>query len=142
MSKIVLDEVTNSNNISKINENFAKLESALNDKVLYRDNPVGEVNSLVSDVDVNGVKLYNLPTPTLASQAARLQDVQQAALGAYGFVTLSQDAVPQTIPNISLGKAVSSTATLGSSGALPAQVSGYLSFYIGGVLKKLPYYNA
>lgn len=142
MSKIVLDEVTNSNNISKINENFAKLEIALNDKVLYRDSLVGEPNALVSDIDANGVKLYNLPVPILASQAARLQDVQQAALGSYGFVTLSQDATPQTAPNISLGKAVSSTATLGSSGGLPAQVSGYLSFYIGSSLKKIPYYNA
>jgi hypothetical protein len=81
MSKIVLEEVTNSNNISKINENFAKLETALNDKVLYRDNPVGEPNTFNTDVDVNGKILYNLPVPLLDSQAARLKDVQQALQG-------------------------------------------------------------
>lgn len=82
MSKIVLDEVTNSNNISKINENFAKLENALNNQVLYRDSPVGNPNALVSDIDVNGVRLYNLPEPVLMSQAARLQDVKNAIAGA------------------------------------------------------------
>lgn len=82
MSKIVLDEITNTTQVSKINENFTKLETALNDKVLYRDNPSGEPNTLVTDVDVNGMKLYNLPAPALQSQAARLQDVTDAIASA------------------------------------------------------------
>lgn len=81
MAKIVLDEVTNSNNISKINENFTKLETALNTQIYYRDNPLGEPNTLNTDVDVNGKAVYNLPAPTLDSQAARLKDVQNAISG-------------------------------------------------------------
>lgn len=89
MSKIVLDEVTSTTQVSKINENFTKLETALNDKVLYRDNPSGEPNTLVTDVDVNGMKLYNLPAPTLQSQAARLQDVTDAIASANTAVLTS-----------------------------------------------------
>lgn len=101
MSKIVLDEVTSTTQVSKINENFTKLETALNDKVLYRDNPSGEPNTLVTDVDVNGVKLYNLPAPTLNSQAARLQDVQNALAGGdANLITFTQEGVGALTRNL------------------------------------------
>ncbi len=60
MSKIVLDDVTNSNNITKINENFSKIETELQDKVFYRNNPVGEPNSVDNNIDMNGNTLFNI----------------------------------------------------------------------------------
>ena len=60
MSKIVLDNVTNSNNITKINENFSKIETELQDRVLYRDNPIGEPNSVDNNIDMNGNTLFNI----------------------------------------------------------------------------------
>lgn len=69
MSKIILDSVASGYDLSKVNANFQKIEDELNDKVLYRNNPVGEPNALITDVDVNGKSLYNLPTPTLEHQA-------------------------------------------------------------------------
>lgn len=60
MSKIVLDDVTNSNNITKINENFSKIETELQDRVLYRDNLVGEPNSVNNNIDMNGNTLFNI----------------------------------------------------------------------------------
>ena len=81
MSKIVLPPVTGADNLSTLNSNFSKIEKALNDKALYRDNPVGEPNQMGSDLDMNGKIIYNLPEPTLQHQAARLQDVQNAISG-------------------------------------------------------------
>lgn len=60
MSKIVLNDVTNLNALSVINDNFDKLEQELQNKVLYRDNPAGEPNTLENDVDANGNSLYNI----------------------------------------------------------------------------------
>lgn len=79
--KVVLDAIPSGYNLSKINGNFGKIETALNAKVLYRDNPIGEPNQMGSDLDMNGKIIYNLPEPTLGHQAARLQDVQNAISG-------------------------------------------------------------
>lgn len=81
MAKIVLNDVTNLSSISVINANFDKIESELNNKVLYRDNPVGEVNALQSNVDANSKRIYNLPSPILDSEPARLGDLRELVLG-------------------------------------------------------------
>ena len=81
MSKITLDSVASGYDLSKVNANFQKIQTEFNNKVLYRDNPVGEVNTLQTSVDVNDQVIYNLPEPLLDSQAARLQDVQNAIAG-------------------------------------------------------------
>ena len=65
MSKIVLNDVTNLNALSVINDNFDKLEQELQNKVLYRDNPEGEPNTLENDVDANGNSLYNIQDLTI-----------------------------------------------------------------------------
>jgi len=68
MSKVVLDSVVGGFDLSKINGNFQKIQTELNNKVLYRNNPIGEDNTLVTDVDANSVKIYNVPSPTLSTQ--------------------------------------------------------------------------
>ena len=81
MSKVVLDNVTGGYALSVINDNFQKVEDALNNEVLYRDNVTGEPNAMSDDLDMNSKRLYNLPSPSLPSEAARLQDVQNAVAG-------------------------------------------------------------
>jgi len=60
MAKIVLDNITSGYNLSKINDNFGKIAQELQDKVLYRDNPEGEPNQFVNDVDLNSNDLLNV----------------------------------------------------------------------------------
>ncbi len=60
MSKIVLNDVTNLSSLSVINDNFDKIEQELQNKVLYRDNPEGEPNTVENDVDFNGNDIYNV----------------------------------------------------------------------------------
>lgn len=81
MSKITLDSVASGYNLQKVNDNFQKIEDALNNRVLWRDNVSGETNAILSDIDVNSFRLYNLPVPVNLNDAARLKDVQNGVLG-------------------------------------------------------------
>lgn len=59
MSKLVLSDVTNINSITTINANFEKIQEELQEKVLYRDNPDGEPNHVLDNLDMNGNKIIN-----------------------------------------------------------------------------------
>jgi hypothetical protein len=45
---------------AKLNEQLQKIQDELNNKVLYRDNPNGEVNSLSNDLDMNSNQVLNV----------------------------------------------------------------------------------
>ena len=60
--KITLDSIISGfKSVTKLIANFDSIESELNDKVLYRDNPEGEPNQMNNDLDMNGNKISNLP---------------------------------------------------------------------------------
>lgn len=75
MSKVVIVPVTGAQNLSAINDNFQTIVDALNEQVLFRDNPSGEPNQVVTDVDMNGKRIYNLPQPISPSEPVRYQDL-------------------------------------------------------------------
>lgn len=81
MSKIELSNVSSGYDLSVINANFQKIEDELNNKVLYRNSPEGEPNTLETPLDVNGKRIYNLAEPLSNSEPARLRDVQNAING-------------------------------------------------------------
>lgn len=68
MPKVVLDDIASGYDLSKINTNFQKIEDELNDKVLYRNPPIGETNTIQKDIDFNSKKLLNLPYPSSNSE--------------------------------------------------------------------------
>lgn len=59
--KIELTDVASGYKLSVINENFQKIQDELNEKVLYRDNPVGEPNQMNQSLDMNGFTILNCP---------------------------------------------------------------------------------
>ena len=75
MSKIVLNDITNTGQVSVINSNFDKIEAAMNNQVLYRNNPTGEPNALITNVDANGRRIYNLPKAITLNEPLRWQDL-------------------------------------------------------------------
>lgn len=75
MSKIDLPTIKGGFNLSRINDNFDKIETALNEKVLYRDVPDGEPNQMENDLDMNGQRIYNLPEPQTELEPARKKDI-------------------------------------------------------------------
>lgn len=78
MAKITLAPVTNINSLTTINQNFTDIVDEFQNSVLYRDNPVGETNTMENDLDMNANRIFNLPEPVSPSEAARLQDVLNA----------------------------------------------------------------
>ena len=70
MSKIDLESTSSGfQSSASLQRNFTALEAELQDKVLYRDNPTGEPNQMVSDLDMNSQRILNLPTATQAGEA-------------------------------------------------------------------------
>lgn len=53
------DLVTGLLSTSELNNNFSDIESELQNKVLYRDNPSGEPNAMQHDLDMNGYNIVN-----------------------------------------------------------------------------------
>jgi len=75
MDKITLSNIEGGYNLSILNDNFNKIATIINNRVLFRDVLAGESNTIESDLDINGKTLYNVPAPTELTQVARLQDV-------------------------------------------------------------------
>lgn len=62
-NKITLDTITSSfASTSLFNTNFAAIKSELDDKVLYRNNPTGEANQMLNDLDMNSNDILNAAT--------------------------------------------------------------------------------
>ena len=118
MSKIVLTDVSSGFQLSKINENFQKIEDELNNKVLYRDAPTGEPNALENDLDANGKSLYNIGDISLLGHdgfeeiLAETEDARDAAISA---ATDAQN------------EAISAAASAVASGASAGESSGFAS---------------
>lgn len=106
MAKINILNIASGYNINFINTNFANIKTALENQVYYRNNPVGEVNTLETDMDVNSRLVYNLPTPTLPTQAASKSyvDNQLGTANLQSYVTAA--AAQATIATTQAGNAL------------------------------------
>jgi hypothetical protein len=59
-NKITLDTITSSfASTSLFNTNFAAIKTELDEKVLYRNNPTGEANQMLNDLDMNSNDILN-----------------------------------------------------------------------------------
>ena len=71
MSKIDLESTLSGYQAAaSLRRNFEAIEAEFQDKVLYRDNPAGEPNSMENDLDMNSNRIINLPSATSASEPA------------------------------------------------------------------------
>ena len=97
MAKIVLPSISSGYaSTTQINTAFEQLEAELQDKVLYRDNPTGEPNYLLTDVDCNGKNLLNIGTingvsaDALTDLTSYVDSAASSALDSANFATDSQ----------------------------------------------------
>lgn len=129
MAKIKLSTIASTTDVSSINANFKKIETELDQKVLYRNNTSKETNSLLNDIDANGKQIYNLPKPTLAHQAARLGDIQYVLSMAEDAAEASVAAVAAAeIATVASGTAVNAAnEALGAVGGVVNDVAMALS---------------
>lgn len=76
MAKFTLNSILSGfQSISLFNSNNDKIEDHLNNRVLYRDNPLGEPNQMENNLDMNSNRILNLPTPVNDNEPARLVDL-------------------------------------------------------------------
>lgn len=64
-----------------LNTNFQDIATELNDKVLYRDPPGGEENTMKTTLDMNSEQIINLPIATLPTEAARFSQISSLIAG-------------------------------------------------------------
>ena len=61
MAKLSLDTVVSGfQAVTTLNNNFDSIEAEFQNKVLYRDNPTGESNSMQNNLDMNGYNILNV----------------------------------------------------------------------------------
>lgn len=136
MAKIVLEDTNGGYNILSINRNFQKIMAEMNNKVMYRLNDVPlESNAWLSNMDANGKHIYNLPTPTLPNEAARLQDVQNA-IGNQATANLTSFEPTAAISATNVQGAIEEVVTdFGST--LGSSLIGYIINSIWGVYRTI-----
>jgi hypothetical protein len=60
MAKISISNLSSGfNSTTTLNNAFDSIETELNSKVLYRNNPAGEPNQMENDLDMNGFDILN-----------------------------------------------------------------------------------
>lgn len=125
MPHINLDDVAGGYNLSAINSNFQKIEDHINDNVLNRTNPTNLPNSMSTDLDMNGRRIYNLPAPISPNEPARLVDVTGGAtVGGATNLSATVTASSVTINSDTGTDAVIPLANTSVSGVMsPAQVT-------------------
>lgn len=132
MSKIVLNDVTNLNTLSVINDNFDKLEQELQNKVLYRNNPEGEPNALQNDVDANGNSIYNVQDLTITGDfTVNGQDISvvisEAVAGIEENATAAENAALAAGVSAANALASANAADISEANALASQTSATAS---------------
>ncbi len=79
MTDITLNNITTGYNLSKINDNFDKIEAVVNDEVLHT---TGSNNTMSQQLDMNSNKVINLPVGVEGSDSVNLSQVQGLIQGA------------------------------------------------------------
>ena len=88
MAKISLTKPVSGYNLAAINDNFTALEAEFQNKALYRNNPVGEPNTMENDLDLNSNDLLNVgmlngvPIADLTDLSAYVSGAEAAAITA------------------------------------------------------------
>lgn len=103
--------------ISRINSNFNLIKNALNERILWRDNPTGEPNQMFTSLDMNTNRLLNLPTPVSDTEPVRKKDLLNL-----GAVVVGPPGPPDTTTRTqlasSIGGSLVSTIALGFGAVL------------------------
>lgn len=123
MAKLTLEDAASGYQANTTyNANNALIETELNSRVLYRDNPLGEPNQMENLLDMNSNRIINLPSATTGSEPATYSQLLAAA----GFTSFAGTVV-ETFTATSgqtLFTITSATYTLGAAN---------LSVYVNGV---------
>lgn len=102
MSKLELDTISSGYNLAKINNNFQKIEGALNEEVLYRKGYNGEPNEMQTNLDMNSKDILNtdnILANNIETGALHINGVQVVP-GDLATVTPAYDQLSGLWPNL------------------------------------------
>lgn len=117
MSKIELNTSIADYGWSQINANFQEIEDELNQKVLYRDNPVGEPNSMNNtSLDMNGGNVMN-------ANNVGAQDITIQGVSLVTQVTTAQDAATAASTSATAAAGSASSASTSASNAATSEAN-------------------
>lgn len=116
---IELDPIGSGFNRTKVDNNFQKTEDEFNNNVLRRDG-VDSDNSMKVDLDMNGKRILNLPTPLLPTDPLRLQD---AGLPITGEITLRDLTTSTTVATAITADALLDNVLLVISSTAPVVIT-------------------
>ena len=95
MAKLSISNITSGyTSTTALNNAFDAIESELNNKVLYRNNPTGEANQMENDLDMNGNDLLNVGNITIdgVDIITQMQAIYDDYLALVDRVTISTSA--------------------------------------------------
>lgn len=95
VNKVTMSPVTGANNITNINDNFNKLERIVNDTMLSRKVGAGQPNQVLSPIDMNGQRMFNLPDPQSAGEPVTFRYVESVQASVDGLEELVVQAQGQ-----------------------------------------------
>lgn len=95
MAKITISNISSGYaSTTALNNAFDAIETELNSKVLYRDNPTGEPNQMENDLDMNGNNILNAGTVYVNGEdlLTLMQNIYDNYVNITQNVTVSTDA--------------------------------------------------
>lgn len=119
MSKIELPNIANPSNVSLMNDNFKKIEGALNEEVLYRKGYTGEPNEMQSNLDMNSNRILNLLDAVDLSEPVTLRQLIEVDSGE--ALQLRMDLAEPSGAGLVGGMPVPAADPIFAGGMLPSQ---------------------
>lgn len=98
MAKISINDITSGYaSTTALNVSFNQIEDQFNNKVLYRDNPFGEPNQMLNDLDMNSNDLLNVGGLTATSLTVNGVDYLAAMNTIYNnYTSITQSVTVST----------------------------------------------
>lgn len=128
MSKLTLNTLVGGlASLSKLNANFSAIVTAMQNQVLYRDNPDGEPNSMETDLDMNGQSVLNAAVVETSSLKIGGEWIVPNSSGTSIFVVVTN--APYSADNT--GASGASTAIQAAIDACSAAGGGVVYFPAG-----------
>lgn len=130
MSKITFTPVNVVNSLSAINANFQKVADEMQDKIFYRENPVGEPNAVQNDLDMDGNDILNAGNVAVASLTVGGEDLTESlsAIADQVATDAANTAINAAAASVSAGQAATSAtnaqASANAAAASAASIAG------------------
>lgn len=133
MSKITVVDTASGYNLAAINSNFDTIATHLNTKVFYRDNPVGEPNSLQQDMDFNGKNLLNGGSASFSALTVNGESIDESIVAAEAAATAA--AASATAAGVQAANSATSATQSASSASSAAASAAAAASVVTGALQ-------